>query len=83
MSQTTIILSQWQRFFAPSCKVVTRTYITGDGKKAPARFCECFRQVQAAVVSKSSNKIHQTWPKPFSRALYKQLKCFPAWPSHL
>ena len=43
---------------------------TGLGKKAPARFRECSRQVQAEVVSNSSNKIHQTWPKPFSQPLY-------------
>ena len=28
------------------------------------------------LVSKSGNKIHQTWPKPFSRALYFRL-CEP------
>ena len=27
-------------------------------------------QAQAEVVSNSINKIHQTWPKPFSRTLY-------------
>ena len=32
--------------------------------------CECCRQVEAEVVSKSRNKIHQTWGPPFSRALY-------------
>ena len=34
------------------------------------RFRECCRQSQAEVVSKSSEKIHQTWTKPFSRYLY-------------
>ena len=46
------------------------TVHTGVGKKAPARFRECFRQVQAEVVSKSSNKFHQTWGPPFSPVLY-------------
>ena len=32
---------------------------------------ECCRQAQAGVVSNSTKKIHQTWPTPFSRALYK------------
>ena len=36
--------------------------------------CECYRQAQAAVVSNSRNKIHQTWPKPFSRALQREAK---------
>ena len=31
---------------------------------------ECCRQVEAEVVSKSKNKIHQTWGPPISRALY-------------
>ena len=31
------------------------------------RLRECCRQSQAEVVSKSSNKIHQTWGPPFSR----------------
>ena len=48
--------------------VVLWTY-TGLGKKASARLCECCRQAQAGVVSNSTNKIHQTWPRPFSRAL--------------
>ena len=43
---------------------------TGLGLKASARLCECCRQARAGVVSNSTNKIHQTWPKPFSRALY-------------
>ena len=30
------------------------------------------KQVQTEVVIKSRNKIHQTWPKPFSRVLYIQ-----------
>ena len=42
---------------------------TGVGQKASARFCECCGQAQAGVVSNSRDKIHQTWPKPFSRAL--------------
>ena len=41
-------------------------------------------QAQAEVVSKSSNKIHQTWGPPFSRALYMCvvaffMKIFRAW----
>ena len=31
--------------------------------------CDCLRKVKAEVVSNSSKKIYQTWPKPFSRAL--------------
>ena len=37
--------------------------------KRLARFRECCRQVQEEVVTKSKNKIHQTWPKSFSRLL--------------
>ena len=33
------------------------------------RLRECCRQSQAEVLSKSSNKIHQTWGPSFSRAL--------------
>ena len=54
-------------YLTDMCNVDRCTWV---GKKAPARFRECFRQVLAEVVSKSSNKIHQTWAKPFSRALY-------------
>ena len=43
---------------------------TGLGKKVVPRLCECCRQSQAEVVSKSSNKIHQTWGPPFSQTLY-------------
>ena len=39
------------------------------GKKASARFHECSKQVRAEVISNCRNKLHQTWPKPFSRAL--------------
>ena len=35
------------------------------------RLRECWRQSQAEVASKSSNKIHQTWGLPFSWPLYK------------
>ena len=45
---------------------------TGLVQKALARFCECSRQSQAEGFSKSRNKIHQTWPKPLSRALYNE-----------
>ena len=38
--------------------------------KGLARLREYWRQVQAEVVSNSRNKIHQTWQKPSSRALY-------------
>ena len=43
---------------------------TGLGLKVVPRLCECCRQSQAEVVSKSSNKIHQTWGPPFNQALY-------------
>ena len=43
--------------------------VQGSAKKASARLRECCRQAQAEVISNSSNEIHQTWPKPFSRAL--------------
>ena len=33
---------------------------------------ECCRQAQAAVVCNSSNKIHQTWPKPSSREFHQE-----------
>ena len=39
---------------------------TGFGQKVVPRLCECCRQNQAEVVSNSRNKLHQTWPKPFS-----------------
>ena len=34
-------------------------------KKAGPRLRECCRQSQAEVVSKSRNKVHQTWGPPF------------------
>ena len=43
---------------------------TGLSKKVVPRLRECCRQTQAEVVSKSSNKNHQTWELPFSPALY-------------
>ena len=45
---------------------------TGLGQKVVPRLRECRRQGQTEVVSKSSNKIHQTWGPPFSQALYTQ-----------
>ena len=39
-------------------------------KKVVPSLRECSRQSQAEVVSKSSNKIHQTWNPHFSRALH-------------
>ena len=39
-------------------------------QKAGPRLCKCFRQSQAEVISKSSNKSHQTWGPPFRLALY-------------
>ena len=45
---------------------------------------ECCRQSQAEVASNSSNKIHQTWGPPFSRALYIGNDRRPhTWPPHL
>ena len=46
---------------------------TGLGWKVVPRLREYCRQIQAGLVSKSSNKIHQTWGPPFSRALYVEL----------
>ena len=43
---------------------------TGLGLKVVPRLHECCGLGQAEVVSKSSNKIHQTWRLPFSEALY-------------
>ena len=34
--------------------------------------CESCRQVEAEVLSKSKNKIHQTWGPPISGALYNE-----------
>ena len=36
---------------------------TGVAKRVLPRLRECSRQVEAEVVSNSSDKIHQTWPK--------------------
>ena len=43
---------------------------TGLGEKVCPRLREWCRQAKAEVLSKSSNIIHQTWPKIFSQALY-------------
>ena len=48
---------------------LTGQLYTGDPFMARSRFGECFRQVEAEVISYSSNKIHQTWGPPFSSAL--------------
>ena len=42
---------------------------TGLSQKTSARLSECCRQIEAEVVSNSSNKIHQTWLEPFSQTL--------------
>ena len=34
-----------------------------------AQLHEYYRQVEAEVLNNSSNKLHQTWKKPFSQAL--------------
>ena len=47
-----------------SCKAVQ-----GSAKKVVPKLRECCRQSQADVVSKSSNKFHQTCGPLFSRAL--------------
>ena len=39
-------------------------------KRVLPRLRECSRQVEAEVVSNSSNKIHQTWEALFWRPLY-------------
>ena len=39
------------------------------GQKVGPRLRESCREVQAEVISKSSNKIHQIWVPPFSRTL--------------
>ena len=44
--------------------------VIGVAKKVGPRLREHHRRVDAEVVSNSSNKIHQTWEPPFSRALY-------------
>ena len=41
------------------------------------RLREFLREVEAEVVSKSRNKIHQTWIPPFSRALYCWIEVVP------
>ena len=41
-----------------------------SAKRVGTRLLECCRQSQAEVVSKNSNKVHQTWGPPFSRARY-------------
>ena len=38
--------------------------------KADLRLQECCRQVEAEVVSNGRNKVHQTWERPCSQALY-------------
>ena len=43
---------------------------TGLDYKAVPRLQECCRLVETGVVSNSRNKIHQTWERLFSRALY-------------
>ena len=43
---------------------------TGVAKRVLPWLRECFRQVEAEVVSNSSNKIHQTWEALFWRPLY-------------
>ena len=57
----------------PSSSVLAVSYshnCTGLDYKVIPRLRECCRQVEAEVVSNSSNKIHQTWEGPYSRALY-------------
>ena len=43
---------------------------TGLDNKAIPRLRECCGQVEAEVVSNCRNKIHQTWERPWSQALY-------------
>ena len=48
----------------------TSTTSSGLHYKAVPRLRECWRQVEAEVVSNSRNKSHQTWERPFSGDLY-------------
>ena len=43
---------------------------TGPYSKAVPRLRECCGQAETEVVSYSRNKIHQTWERPYSEALY-------------
>ena len=49
---------------------VCRCRCTGLRYNAIPRLPECWRQVEEEVVSNSRNKIHQTWVRPYSKALY-------------
>ena len=40
------------------------------------RLRECYRQVEAEVVSNSSNEIHQTWEALFWQPLYQSASIF-------
>ena len=67
---------EWLRSFSTSSLLYDSSFITfwsynstGLGLKVVPRLRECCRQSQAKVVSKSRNKIQQTWGLPFSQAL--------------
>ena len=47
-----------------------KVLIQGSTNRRGPRLRECCRQVEAEVVSKSRNKIHQTQGPPISGALY-------------
>ena len=53
------------------CCSVLATF-TGVAKRVLPWLRECSRQVEAEVVSNSSNKIHQTWEALFWRPLYSR-----------
>ena len=59
-----------QNLETPKCNMYANR---GLNYKAVPRLCECCRQVEAKEVSNSRNKIHQTWERPYSGALYSPI----------
>ena len=45
-------------------------HCAGNLHKAVPRLRECCGQVEAEEVSNSTNKIHQTWERPYGDSLY-------------
>ena len=75
------VSTTWICWLIPSFReeILSQMRTCGDwrlGKKDVPRLREYCRQSQADVVSKISNKIHQTWEPSFSRALCRGLQMF-------
>ena len=64
----------WPKEMVQICrKIMWRQKSTELGLKVGPRLRDCYRPGQVEEVSKSRDKLHQTWGPPFSQALHFKL----------